>query len=97
MKTILVVEDEPEALENLVMMLELEGYRAIAASNGRAGLAADQVHGPGHSGPGQLAALAGAGRAAIAARIGWDAGLAEAWQPGEAGAVRGQGHGWLRR
>ncbi len=40
MKTILVVEDEPEALENLVMMLELEGYRAIAASNGRAGLAA---------------------------------------------------------
>ena len=38
MKTILIVEDEPEALENLVTMLEMEGYRALGAANGRAGL-----------------------------------------------------------
>ena len=38
MKTILVVEDEAEALENLVMMLEMEGFRALAAPNGRAAI-----------------------------------------------------------
>lgn len=38
MKTILVVEDEAEALENLVTMLEMEGFRALAAPNGRAAI-----------------------------------------------------------
>src|SRR5512134_2369032 len=40
MKKILVIEDEPETLENLVLMLEMEGFNALSAPNGRAGLAA---------------------------------------------------------
>ncbi len=40
MKKILVIEDEPETLDNLVLMLEMEGYKPVSASNGRAGLAA---------------------------------------------------------
>lgn len=39
MKTILVIEDEAETLENLVLMLEMEGFRAVSAANGRAGVA----------------------------------------------------------
>ena len=39
MKKILVIEDEAETLENLVLMLEMEGFKALSASNGRAGVA----------------------------------------------------------
>src|SRR5215468_7505059 len=39
MKTILVIEDEPETLENLVLMLEMEGFRPLSAPNGRHGVA----------------------------------------------------------
>ena len=39
MKKILVIEDEAETLENLVLMLEMEGFQALSASNGRAGAA----------------------------------------------------------
>ncbi len=38
MNTILVIEDEAEALENLLLMLEMEGYRAFGAANGLKGL-----------------------------------------------------------
>ena len=39
MKKILVIEDEAETLENLVLMLEMEGFQPLSAPNGRAGLA----------------------------------------------------------
>src|SRR5881628_125495 len=39
MKKILVIEDEAETLENLVLMLEMEGFKPLSASNGRAGVA----------------------------------------------------------
>ena len=39
MKKILVIEDETETLENLVLMLEMEGFKPLSAPNGRAGLA----------------------------------------------------------
>jgi DNA-binding NarL/FixJ family response regulator len=38
MKKILVIEDEAETLENLVLMLEMEGFRPLSAPNGRAGV-----------------------------------------------------------
>lgn len=38
MKKILVIEDEGETLQNLVLMLEMEGFKAFSAPNGRAGL-----------------------------------------------------------
>src|SRR5215471_17023279 len=38
-KKILVIEDEAETLENLVLMLEMEGYKAFSAPNGRLGIA----------------------------------------------------------
>lgn len=38
MTTILVIEDEPETLDNLVLMIEMEGFRAVRASNGRDGI-----------------------------------------------------------
>jgi DNA-binding NarL/FixJ family response regulator len=38
MKKILVIEDEAEALENLVLMLEMEGFKPFSASNGRLGV-----------------------------------------------------------
>ncbi|HKQ39284.1 MAG TPA: response regulator transcription factor [Verrucomicrobiae bacterium] len=40
MKKILVIEDEPETLQNLVLMLEMEGFQPVSAPNGRAGIAA---------------------------------------------------------
>ena len=40
MKKILVIEDEAETLDNLVLMLEMEGFKALSAPNGRAGVAA---------------------------------------------------------
>src|ERR1051326_2753414 len=39
MKKILVIEDEAETLENLVLMLEMEGFKALSAPNGRLGVA----------------------------------------------------------
>src|ERR1051325_2478927 len=39
MKRILVIEDEPATLENLVLMLEMEGFKPLSAPNGRAGVA----------------------------------------------------------
>src|SRR6185295_9581698 len=39
MKKVLVIEDEAETLENLVLMLEMEGFKALSAPNGRRGLA----------------------------------------------------------
>src|SRR6266508_5976502 len=42
MKTILVIEDEAETLQNLVLMLEMEGFKPLSASNGRAGVAIAQ-------------------------------------------------------
>jgi len=40
MKKILVIEDEPETLENLILMLDMEGFKTLSASNGKAGVAA---------------------------------------------------------
>src|SRR5215510_7438524 len=42
MKKILVIEDEAATLENLVLMLEMEGFQPFSAPNGRAGLAIAQ-------------------------------------------------------
>ncbi len=39
MKKILVIEDEAETLANLVLMLEMEGFKPISAPNGRVGVA----------------------------------------------------------
>lgn len=36
--TILVIEDEPEMLRNIVTILEMEGFNTLQARNGRAGL-----------------------------------------------------------
>src|SRR4051794_19992982 len=38
MKTVLIIDDEPDLREALKELLELEGYRAEVAANGRAGL-----------------------------------------------------------
>lgn len=38
MKKILVIEDEAETRDNLVLMLEMEGFKPLAASNGRKGV-----------------------------------------------------------
>lgn len=38
MKTILVIEDDPATRENLVLMLEMEGYEALSAHNGIEGI-----------------------------------------------------------
>ncbi len=39
MKTILIIEDEPETRQNLVLLLEMEGFEPLAAANGREGVA----------------------------------------------------------
>ncbi|PWU09481.1 MAG: DNA-binding response regulator [Verrucomicrobia bacterium] len=39
MKKILVIEDEAETLQNLVLMLEMEGFKPLSAPNGCAGVA----------------------------------------------------------
>jgi len=39
MKKILVIEDEAETLENLVLMLDMEGFKTFSAPNGRLGVA----------------------------------------------------------
>src|ERR1700758_1094079 len=38
MKTILIIEDNKEILENLTEYLELEGYKTIVAGNGKKGV-----------------------------------------------------------
>ncbi len=38
MKTVLVIEDEPEMRRNITRLLKLEGYDAVAAEDGRTGL-----------------------------------------------------------
>jgi DNA-binding response OmpR family regulator len=38
MKKILVIEDEAETRDNLVLMLEMEGFKPFAAPNGQAGV-----------------------------------------------------------
>lgn len=38
MKKILVIEDEPATLDNLVLMLEMEGFKLLSAPNGRNGV-----------------------------------------------------------
>ena len=39
MKKILVIEDEAETRDNLVLMLEMEGFKPLSAANGRDGVA----------------------------------------------------------
>jgi len=39
MKTILVIEDQPDMRGNLGIILQMEGYHVLAAANGREGLA----------------------------------------------------------
>jgi DNA-binding NarL/FixJ family response regulator len=39
MKKILVIEDEAETRENLVLMLEMEGFKPLSAPNGKRGVA----------------------------------------------------------
>lgn len=46
MKTILVVDDEYALVENLVELLQDEGYRALSASNGRDGLVRAEAEPP---------------------------------------------------
>lgn len=46
MKTVLVIEDEPEMRRNIHRLLELEGFRALAAANGREGLECIRRHRP---------------------------------------------------
>jgi two-component system, OmpR family, alkaline phosphatase synthesis response regulator PhoP len=46
MKTILIIEDELTVRESLIEILELEGFRAIAAENGKVGLRLAQEHNP---------------------------------------------------
>jgi DNA-binding NarL/FixJ family response regulator len=40
MKTILIIEDEPQTRQNLATILEMEGYRPVTAANGVDGIAA---------------------------------------------------------
>lgn len=40
MTKILVIEDEAETLDNLLLMLEMEGFKVVGAPNGREGVAA---------------------------------------------------------
>jgi CheY-like chemotaxis protein len=47
MQKIIVIEDEPQMLRNMLTILELEGYDAVGAENGQQGLAAIREHQPG--------------------------------------------------
>jgi CheY-like chemotaxis protein len=38
METILLIEDNNEILENFTELLEIEGYKVLAASNGKKGV-----------------------------------------------------------
>jgi two-component system, OmpR family, alkaline phosphatase synthesis response regulator PhoP len=46
MKTILIIEDELTVRESLIDLLEIEGFKAIAAENGKVGLRLAQEHNP---------------------------------------------------
>lgn len=46
MKTILLIEDNNDILENLTEYLELEGYRIIVATNGVRGISMAKEHMP---------------------------------------------------
>lgn len=46
MAKIIVLEDEPEILENLVLMLEFAGHEALGTSNGKEGLSLIYQHQP---------------------------------------------------
>ena len=46
MKSVLVVEDQIEMLESIQTILEMEGYRVLTASHGRAGLQMAREHNP---------------------------------------------------
>lgn len=46
MKTVLLIEDEPHMRRNVLRMLELEGYRAVGAEDGREGVAAAKKERP---------------------------------------------------
>lgn len=46
MKTVLVIEDEPEMRRNVVRLLELEDYQVLSAANGRDGLDLIREHRP---------------------------------------------------
>jgi DNA-binding NarL/FixJ family response regulator len=46
MKTILVIEDEPDMRQNIVMLLNLEGYEVLEAPNGRIGVDTARAHLP---------------------------------------------------
>ena len=46
MKSILVIEDEPEMRRNLTTILHLEGFRALAAENGRRGVELARTEAP---------------------------------------------------
>jgi DNA-binding NarL/FixJ family response regulator len=45
-KTILVIEDEPEMLRNILTILEMEGFNTLKAANGRDGVALATEHLP---------------------------------------------------
>lgn len=46
MNTILIIEDEPAIRENLLELLQMEGYAAVAAADGAQGLALAHEHRP---------------------------------------------------
>lgn len=47
MQKIIVIEDEPQMLRNMLTILELEGYDAVGKTNGEHGLASIREHQPG--------------------------------------------------
>lgn len=46
MKTVLVIEDNSNLRDNACEMLELEGYKAISAGNGKTGIVAAMLNRP---------------------------------------------------
>ncbi|RMF01214.1 MAG: response regulator [Bacteroidetes bacterium] len=46
MKTILIIEDQPEVRENLAELLELSNYRVLTAENGKVGVQLVSQHNP---------------------------------------------------
>jgi DNA-binding NarL/FixJ family response regulator len=46
MKTILIIEDQPDMRGNLAIILKMEGYNVLTASNGSEGLASARQHLP---------------------------------------------------
>ena len=46
MKTILIIEDEPEMRRNLATILRLEEFHALTAENGREGISMARAQSP---------------------------------------------------